>query len=126
MSGGTFYHDADDLMRDPPPRLTKRGLEMLTEIWIAAGRPAKPTPNADGDGTGQFTVDIDDLDSHHGTDAQRRSAARIRSHLIDGGYLHLVIYRTAEQATVVNGAGTIDEIGLSARAFDALIAAGIV
>ncbi len=45
MMGSTGFHEADDLMTDPPARLTAKRLEMLTEVWIAAGRPAKPTPD---------------------------------------------------------------------------------
>ena len=55
-----------------------------------------------------------------------RAAARIRTHLIDGGYLHMTEFQTAEQATHLNGGGMIEELGLSAKAFDALIAAGVI
>lgn len=126
IEGGTVFRDGDELMTDPPAKLTKRGLAMLTEIWEVAGRPAKPKPKRDDDGTFGWMVGIDDLKSHHGTDAKQRSAARIRTHLIEGGYLNIIVWQNPEEATTVGGGGIIDEIGLSLRGFDALIEAGVI
>ena len=39
---GEYLMRANELMSEPPATLTKRGLQMLQEIWDAAGRPAKP------------------------------------------------------------------------------------
>jgi hypothetical protein len=78
-AGTTGEHDADDLVKNPPAKLTKRGLAVLTEIWEAQGRPAEPTPTPDDHGTWTINhADIGMLRSHHGTVAKRRSAARMR------------------------------------------------
>jgi hypothetical protein len=77
-------HDADELMTYPPPRLTARGLEMPVEIWIAAGHPTKPIATDYDDGTHDVPfAAIENLASHHGMDAKRRSAAQIRRRLIE-------------------------------------------
>lgn len=122
--GSTAYHYAEELETDPPARLTMAGRAMLEEIWIAAGRPAKPKakPNGD-DGTHELTVPVEKLASHTGPEAKRRSSARIRAQLLDGGYLHVSEYKTEEDEDA-DHPGRIDELGLSAKAFDALIAAG--
>jgi hypothetical protein len=130
--GSTGYHDAEELMTDPPASLTPRGLDKLTEIWIVAGRPTKLKPKAppvpwlaNTDGTWGYMIDIAKLKSHHGTDAKRRAAARIRSHLIEGGYLHVTEWTSMEDA-MYDRPGRIRELGLSAKAFDALIEAGVI
>jgi hypothetical protein len=117
-------HDADELMTDPPPRLTARGLEMLVEIWIAAGRPTKPIAEGDDDGTHDVPfAAIENLASHHRSDVERRSAAQIRRRLIEGGYLHIREKQSLEDE-IYGRDYTITDLGLSATAFDALIAAG--
>jgi hypothetical protein len=70
-------------------------------------------------------VEIDGRASHHGSEAKRKSMARIRSHLIAGGYLHLTEWKSHGDL-VRWSAGTIEELGLSAKAYDALIEAGII
>jgi hypothetical protein len=123
--GSTLTLCAKELQSDPPPRLTKRGLAMLEEIWIAAGRPAKPRRNKDGDGTARDVgwVEIDELASHQGPDAKRRAAGQIRDHLLAGGYLHMELFQTDEETTLTEISGTIEELGLSTKAYDALIEA---
>lgn len=85
MPGDGVFVDAGDAMTDPPARLTKRGLVMLQEIWEAAGRPRRPAQ--DGKDTGW--ADADAIASLVGR--QRRSAAQVRAHLSEGGYLHLLV-----------------------------------
>lgn len=68
-----FYLDPSELETDPPAKLTKRGLEMLTEIWDEAGRPAKPPTDEWADAA---FIDIHDLDSHYGNDAATQCSRR--------------------------------------------------
>ncbi len=53
------------------------------------------------DGTLELEVEIEKLDSHHGTDAKRRSAAKIRTHLLNGGYLHMSEWMSEELMTAL-------------------------
>jgi hypothetical protein len=124
--GSTDDHGADELMTDPPANLSKRGLAMLEEIWIVAGRPAKPKPKrrhglGDDDGTWFHMVGVDKLEYHFG----RRPSARIRVHLMMGGYLHMTEFISREDS-LHDRLGMITKLGLSAKAFDALIEAGIL
>jgi hypothetical protein len=114
---GEYLIRADELMTDPPAKLTKRGLQMLQGIWEAADRPAKPS-DSDVDGA-WATLGL--LASHTGTNAQRRAAAQVRSHLMAGGYLHTVAWSRLGETQ-----RHIDSLGLSDKAFDALVEAGVI
>ena len=113
---GEYLIRADELMSDPPASLTKRGLQMLQEIWEAADRPATPT---DDDGGAWASLDL--LASHAGTDAQRRAAAQVRTHLMAGGYLNMLAWSRLGKSQL-----HIEALGLSVRAFEALTRAGVI
>ena len=113
---GEYLMRANELMCEPPATLTKRGLQMLQEIWDAAGRPAKPD-----DDDGGAWVDLELLPSHTGTDAQRRAAAQVRAHLMAGGYLNMVAWSRLGETQ-----RHIESLGLSVKAFAALTEAGVI
>lgn len=111
---GEFFHDWSELLTNPAPRLTKAGRAMLSEIWEASGKPAKPNDRM---------VAIADLGSFQ---HNANSAGHVLERLLSGGYLNVIEEHSLEEATYLHPDMHITQVELSERAFAVLIAMGYV
>lgn len=110
MAIGDFFHDAGELMSDPPAKLTAAGLRMLVNIWEGMGEPTQEEVEA--------FLDVADMETFT---KNPRSGGQVLGHLMSGGYLHIM---EEHDPTGPNLDMNVYRVSLSEHAFEALAAAG--